>query len=234
MDWKGDFYLGQTSLVYRGRVADNRPHAHATLQLTVSLSSDISISDAQGQIITGSALCVKAGKLHILHPSYSVVLILIEPQSRLAHFIQSLTRDDDISIVSPNLIAQLNWHSDLETLLDDLEQMAGLVSSQMDYRLSEALTYLRTAPLKSAVAGAAKSCGLSEPRLRAIAKEQLGVPLSKWLIWQAMRRSMQAMAQGASLAEAAYAGGFSDQSHFTRTMGKIMGVTPLQVANAGQ
>ena len=35
MDWKGEFYIGETSLVYRGRAADNRPHAHATLQLTV-------------------------------------------------------------------------------------------------------------------------------------------------------------------------------------------------------
>jgi hypothetical protein len=34
------------------------------------------------------------------------------------------------------------------------------------------------------------------------------------------------MAQGASLADAAYVGGFADQAHLTRTMLKILGVTP--------
>ncbi|MDF1627552.1 MAG: helix-turn-helix domain-containing protein [Parvibaculaceae bacterium] len=234
MDWKGQFCIGETWLVYRGRAADNRPHAHATLQLTVSLGSEISISDDQDRLIPGSALCVKAGKHHRLHPSDNVVLVLIEPQSQLAHYVQSFAGDADISRVDPNLIAQVNWDGELETLFDCLELDSGEVESQMDTRLMEALKFLRTARLKGAISRAAKSCGLSEPRLRAIAQEQLGVPLSKWLIWQATRRSAQAMAQGASLADAAYAGGFADQAHLTRTMGKIMGVTPLQALNAGQ
>ena len=234
MDWKGEFYIGDTWLVYRGRAADNRPHAHATLQLTVSLGPDISISDQSEQVISGAALCVKAGKRHTLHPSDRALLVLIEPQSQLAHYVQSFAGDDDVSSVDPNLIAQVNWEGELDTLLDSLELNFGNIGSQMDLRLLEALKFLRSAQLKGAISAAAKSCGLSEPRLRAIAQKQLGVPLSKWLIWQATRRSAQAMEQGASLAEAAYAGGFSDQAHLTRTMGKIMGVTPLQALNAGQ
>jgi AraC-like DNA-binding protein len=31
---------------------------------------------------------------------------------------------------------------------------------------------------------------------------------------------------GASLAEAAYAGGFADQAHYTRAMRKMFGITP--------
>lgn len=234
MDWKGEFYIGETWFVYRGRAADNRPHAHATVQLTVSLGSDISISDEDGHVISGAALCVKAGKRHTLHPSDNAVLVLIEPQSQLARYIQSFAGDDGISRVDPNLIAQINWEGELETLLDSLELDSGKIDSQMDLRLMETLKFLRTAQLKGAIFAAAKSCGLSEPRLRVIAQEQLGVPLSKWLMWQAIRRSAQAMAQGSSLADAAYAGGFSDQAHLTRTMGKIMGVTPLQALNVGQ
>ncbi|MEO1360259.1 MAG: hypothetical protein AAFU81_07960, partial [Pseudomonadota bacterium] len=109
MDWKGEFYIGETWLVYRGRAADNRPHAHATLQLTVSLGPDISISDQSEQVISGAALCVKAGKRHTLHPSDRALLVLIEPQSQLAHYVQSFAGDDDVSSVDPNLIAQVNW-----------------------------------------------------------------------------------------------------------------------------
>ena len=162
------------------------------------------------------------------------MLVLIEPQSQLARYIQSFAGDDGISRVDPSLIAQINWEGELETLLDSLKLDSGKIDSQMDLRLMETLKFLRTAQLKGAISAAAKSCGLSEPRLRVIAQEQLGVPLSKWLMWQAIRRSAQAMAQGSSLADAAYAGGFSDQAHLTRTMGKIMGVTPLQALNVGQ
>lgn len=114
MDWKGEFYIGETWLVYRGRAADNRPHAHATLQLTVSLGPDISISDQSEQVISGAALCVKAGKRHTLHPSDRALLVLIEPQSQLAHYVQSFAGDDDVSSVDPNLIAQVNWEGELD------------------------------------------------------------------------------------------------------------------------
>jgi len=234
MDWKGEFYIGDTWLTYRGRAADNRPHAHATLQLTVSLGPEISISDEKDRLISGSALCVKAGKRHTLHPSENAVLVLIEPQSRLADHVQSFAGEDDISKVDPSLVEQINWAGELESLLAPLEMNGNCLASRIDGRLTKALEFLRTSELKGAIAAAAKVCGLSEPRLRAIAKEQLGVPLSKWLVWQATRRSALAMADGASLADAAYAGGFADQAHLTRTMGRIMGVTPLQALLAGQ
>ncbi|MEL6172406.1 MAG: AraC family transcriptional regulator, partial [Pseudomonadota bacterium] len=134
----------------------------------------------------------------------------------------------------PSLVEQINWAGELESLLAPLEMNGNCLASRIDGRLTKALEFLRTSELKGAIAAAAKVCGLSEPRLRAIAKEQLGVPLSKWLVWQATRRSALAMADGASLADAAYAGGFADQAHLTRTMGRIMGVTPLQALLAGQ
>lgn len=234
MEWKGEFYIGDTWLAYRGRAADNRPHAHATLQLTLSLGSEISISVGDHRIMSGSALCVKAGKRHFLHPSDNVVLVLIEPQSQLARYVQRFVADDDISSIESSFLDQIDWNGPLDSLFKRLELDPNKVDAEMDFRLTGALKFLRSAQLKGAISAAAKSCGLSEPRLRVIAQEQLGVPLSKWLIWQATRRAAQAMAQGASLADAAYAGGFADQAHYTRTMRRIMGITPLQALQAGQ
>ncbi|EED31205.1 hypothetical protein NOR53_2772 [gamma proteobacterium NOR5-3] len=182
MNWKGEFCLGETWLVFRGRAGDNRPHAHATLQLTVSLGPEILISDENDRLVSGSALCVKAGKRHTLHPSKSVVLVLIEPQSQLADYVQRFAGDSDISEVTPSLTAQINWGGELDMLLEPLDIGGNRLRSNLDVRLAEALEFLRTSPLKGAIAAAAKSCGLSEPRLRVIAQQQLGVPLSKWLI----------------------------------------------------
>jgi AraC-like DNA-binding protein len=64
-----------------------------------------------------------------------------------------------------------------------------------------------------------------------LATQQLGVPLSKWVLWQAIRISAQS-ALSMSLAEAALAGGFADQAHFTRSARKLFGLTPTELLRA--
>lgn len=233
MNWKGEFFIGDSWMAYRGIAADNRPHAHATLQLTVSPSKNIVISDPTGIEVSGTAICVRSGRLHTLHPAQKVVLLLVEPQSQLARLILDHAGLTEISRVDDALISRVDWTGDIETLVDPLIQSAAAQDRVgVDPRLQTALEFLRTAELRGAVSKAAEVCGLSEPRLRAIAQIEMGVPLSKWLIWQALKRATVAVAEGASLADAAYAAGFADQAHYTRTMGQLMGVTPTQAMNA--
>lgn len=118
----------------------------------------------------------------------------------------------------------------LKTLVSDLQHHIPARAIEIDSRLAVALDYLKTAPLKNAVKNAAAASGLSEARLRAIAQGQLGVPLSKWLLWRAVGKAAKAVATGETLAVAAVAGGFADQAHFTRTLNKLMGVTPAQAS----
>lgn len=52
--------------------------------------------------------------------------------------------------------------------------------------------------------------------------------LSRWRM-QRLRRAVEALREGQSLAAAAITGGFADQAHFARRMGETMGLTPLAV-----
>jgi AraC-like DNA-binding protein len=56
--------------------------------------------------------------------------------------------------------------------------------------------------------------------------------LSQWLLWRKLEQAALAISTGASLAEAAHAGGFADQPHFSRTMRRMFGLTPGAAAIA--
>jgi AraC-like DNA-binding protein len=99
----------------------------------------------------------------------------------------------------------------------------------LDHRLERALDTLRHDPGDlGAMARAAASVDLSEPRLRSLAYQQLGVPLSQWMIWRKLERSAIAISNGAALADAAMEGGFADQAHLARTMRRMFGITAGQ------
>ncbi len=45
LQWLGAFAFGPSMLVYRGRAADNSPHAHASIPLSVAQTGTLSILD---------------------------------------------------------------------------------------------------------------------------------------------------------------------------------------------
>jgi len=74
--------------------------------------------------------------------------------------------------------------------------------------------------------------GLSPQRLRAVARETLGMPLARWRVWARLRRAAEAIVAGRPLADAAVTAGFADQAHLSRWMREMMGLTPTEVLPA--
>lgn len=231
--WQGGLWFADGLMMYRGLSSDNSPHAHATLQLTASVSTPITLEDEAGKAISGNALFVRPGVTHRVSVASEITLILLEPQSRLARACLRMVGEEHIGNLPSSLGDALRREA---RPLDIVSTLEGLVLSAdfperhetADPRLQSAMEMLKHAPLNNAISRAAESCGLSESRLRAIAQQHLGIPLSKWVLWCALARASSAMVQGKSLVDAAIEGGFSDQAHFTRTARRVLGVTPRQ------
>lgn len=77
-------------------------------------------------------------------------------------------------------------------------------------------------------AALAQRLGLSPARLREVAVRDFGVPTAKLLQWLQLQQAIEALQQSQNLADAAAAGGFADQAHFTRRLVEWFGVTPAQ------
>lgn len=92
-------------------------------------------------------------------------------------------------------------------------------------RLNRVLERLRQ-ELDSTPRELAAAVGLSESRLRHLAREQLGVPLVRLRWWFQMKRAAGVLRAGGDLSTAAHDAGFSDSAHFTRTFRRMFGFAP--------
>jgi AraC family transcriptional regulator len=78
-----------------------------------------------------------------------------------------------------------------------------------------------------ALAELAQACRLSSSAFVRAFKKSLGVPPHQWLLLRRLDRAIELMRdRGIQLADVALSAGFADQSHFTRTFARKMGVSP--------
>jgi AraC-like DNA-binding protein len=108
--------------------------------------------------------------------------------------------------------------------------------SSIDHRV---MHVLRNLPNRLAEAEAvsldvvAASVGLSPSRFLHLFTASVGVPLRPYVLWLRLQCGARELAGGKSVADAAYAAGFSDAAHFTRTFRRMLGATPRQVLQRG-
>lgn len=101
----------------------------------------------------------------------------------------------------------------------------------LDERITATLNHIREGIAGSiSAATLASSVHLSEHRFLHLFKEQMGVPLRQYVLWQRLAAATRAFIEGRSSKEAAYEAGFSDPAHFSRTFTQMFGAQPSSYA----
>ncbi len=211
--------MGAGYAVYRGPTTDCSVHAHGAFQIAVAVRDAVAMKDSSGHTRSASALVVRPMARHRLLATDELVTFFVEPQCVFADRLRECCSGD---ITAAPELAGLR--------ATDIGQGGARSSTALDPRLLDALTMLRerTVPMPLLAA----SVGLSPQRLRALAREQVGMPLPRWRMWSRLRRAAEALQDGHPLAEAAVTAGFADQAHLTRLMRDMMGLTPSAVLPA--
>jgi AraC-like DNA-binding protein len=199
---------------YQGPVAGATRHRHAAYQ--VAIGRDVAMIDDAGVRHRGPVLVVPPMTWHRLLAADDLLTYFIEPQCAFADRLRAY---DGITAV------------DAVDGLPDLDAAAAQASADFDPRLVEAMELTLTEWHLSMPELAAR-VGLSPQRLRAVARETLGMPLARWRVWARLRRAAEALAAGQPLADAAITAGFADQAHLSRWMREMMGLTPTEVLPA--
>lgn len=225
MSWDGGFVFGAAWAAYRGCSAENSLHAHAALQLAFGLDSPIRLRLDGNEEIEGRGFLVRPGAPHAIVSTSAVGLIYIEPQAPLAFSLLDRMGTEGVEPAPADMLDLLDPEAAPSIWLAALQAEFPRAGRALDGRVEQVLSRLGGSPGLS-IADAARESGLSESRLRELAREQLGLPLSTWLVWRKLERAAQELAAGASLADAAIDGGFADQAHCARTMRRMFGVTP--------
>jgi len=210
--------IGDGYACYRGPVADSTLHRHAAFQVAIAVRGEVAILDAAGTCQRAPALVVPPMTRHQMLAATDVLTYFIEPQCAFADRLRECR-----GITSAGELRGLRE--------EELRPAAARVSGALDPRLVAAMDATAAASGLSMPDLAAR-VELSPQRLRALARQQLGMPLTRWRAWARLRRAAEALNDGQSLADAAGTAGFADQAHFTRWMREMMGLTPSAVLPA--
>jgi AraC-like DNA-binding protein len=210
------FAVGDGYAVYRGPTTDSPAHRHAAFQIAIAVRGEVAMADASATRHRAVALVVPPMVRHRVFATADLRTFFVEPHCVFADRLRERYRTG-IS-AAPEL-------RDLRE--EDIRRAGACRSAELDPRLVAALHALLDQPVR--MPSLAAVVGLSPQRLRALAREQVGMPLARWRVWAQLRRAAEALRAGQSLADAAVTAGFADQAHLTRRMREMMGVTPAVV-----
>ncbi|QZA09271.1 helix-turn-helix domain-containing protein [Mycolicibacter heraklionensis] len=206
--------------VYRGPVGGGGPiHRHGAFQIVVAGRGEVAMVDPAGTRHQAAAVVVSPMAPHRILAIRDLITYFIEPHCLFA---DQLRQRYDAGIAAAPELGELRE--------PDVAAACRGQSQELDPRLVTALAMLADSNI--AMPSLAAEIGLSPQRLRALARRELGMPLTRWRVWSRLRRAVEALQSGMPLAEAATAAGFADQAHFTRQMREMMGLTPSVVLQA--
>lgn len=101
------------------------------------------------------------------------------------------------------------------------------VCSALDPRVRHALEYLDSIiGSRVTIAEIAAEVALSHSRLEHLFSEQIGIPISRYLLWARTRQALLLMANSKSLTAVAFEAGFADSAHLSRTFRRMLGISP--------
>ncbi|MGY4523649.1 helix-turn-helix domain-containing protein [Pseudomonas sp. TE21394] len=230
MRWDGAVTFGDYWLGYIGKTDQTAAHAHVAIQLCIGLRYDITV-EFGNHVLTAPGVLIGPSVDHRSLPNPGrVAFLYFYPDAPLGRALKALLDDSGTAAISQDIVDCVRNAANFNDVVSALELRLVPLDS-FDPRLSNALHLLRQDCAGiGAVSRAANAVGLSSPRLRFFATRQMGVPLSQWIIWRKLERACHALANGASLSDAAIAGDFADQAHLTRMMRRMVGMSPSRVA----
>ncbi len=174
-----------------------------------------------------------------------VAQIFLDPESRAGRALHLSCQEKGVDALNVDMLEPLvaklatafgNRAADTELIaLADavVETLAGATAKSgtpPDPRIVLALDLMRERLGKTISLGAmAAAVHLSPDRFRHLFMEETGVGFRPYLLWLRLECALAAYVAGSTLTDAAYAGGFADSAHFSRTFRKMFGIAPASV-----
>lgn len=225
----GHVIFGEFWACYIGAAQQHDSHAHIATQLAVGLDGPVSVQSLS-RSVAGDGVMISPRVEHTARAGIGerVAFLYVAPHVALSRALEQRLGGQGLAPLDARLVACFREHEDVRKQVAALSRELGAPAGRaaLDPRLMRALATLEADPgVLGAIERAVAASGLSEARLRVLAQSDLGIPLSQWMLWRKLERSMRSIAVGTSLSEAAVDAGFADQAHLSRTMRRMFGIT---------
>jgi AraC-like DNA-binding protein len=239
-------YLTKGRVLLIGDNLEDDEHSHHALQITVNLEHNHFVLRQRDRELEVQAAIIKPDQPHhaIASDSWRAVLLL-DPQTDYARRIgQRFSANEGIVILSETE-TDFCRHS-LSSFIgaaQSIEVADTAISAILDHlagpsqrttaphpRIAKALLRIhQTQAQQLSLKQLATHVALSESRLSHLFKQEIGIPIQRYLLWYKVAAAAFNIGRGMSLTDAAGAAGFADSAHFSRTFRVMFGLTPSQI-----
>ncbi|MBM9577845.1 helix-turn-helix transcriptional regulator [Leptospira sp. 201903070] len=216
-------------------------HEHYAATLAIALKTNISIETELGKEEYRVALVGPNTYHRTVSPGVEMIALLIDPETYEYRSISDGIKTGEVkrlgitaflplmerlwNLYNGNLNNEDAWglHLDLLQCVFPFRRL----EKNIDERIRRIAYKIRTElPDSIRMKEIGKDFSISEDRLIRLFKENLGIPLRRYLLWVRILSTVKLLKEGKNITEAAHAAGFSDSAHFTRTFKENFGFVP--------
>ena len=221
-------------------------HSHNNLQLIFDIQESFKLRTQKSYWRKYKSLVIKENVIHRLDTNRSVQLIIyIDPSLDIAekikcaflHNSEILDLEVEIrNLVSVKTLQDSLLSSDKSLLRKFIREIIntilnGITVCTEENRIKQIKYLIQYDPAVFDTRMVATKVFLSESRLRALFKEQTGISLHKYILWNRLMQSICRIMNGSNIHDAAIYAGFEDSSHLHKTMVKLLGEHPSSFIN---
>jgi AraC-like DNA-binding protein len=239
-------YLTKGRVLLIGDNLEDDEHSHHALQITVNLEHNHFVLRQRDYELEVQAAIIKPDQPHhaVASDSWRAVLLL-DPLTDYAQRIsQRFNGDQGLVILSTtetefcrNALSSFAGNAQSIEAADIaisaiVEHLAGPSerSTEPHPRIAKALLRIHQMQAQQlSLKKLAAHVALSESRLSHLFKQEIGIPIQRYLLWYKVAEAAFNIGRGMSLTDAAGAAGFADSAHFSRTFRVMFGLTPSQI-----
>ncbi|MCF6348345.1 MAG: helix-turn-helix transcriptional regulator [Flavobacteriaceae bacterium] len=233
-----DFKLTQGIAYYIGKSIETERHTHHALEFIFGIeqpfnlvSDEEKLSDIYGVVI---------------HPNYphqfigadidvQYLFIFLEPELLQVSQIKNhynLTSQKTATLSSLSRFPNPEKVIDFSFFTEVLEiPIIHTGITEIDSRIKNVIELIKSNLEEGQISSdtLAKSIFLSESRFSHLFKEQIGIPVRRYILWCRIQEALKELLKGNNFTKSAHAAGFSDSAHFSRTFSEMFGVSPSSV-----
>jgi len=239
------FCIGRMLMI--GPVEENKLHHHGAIQIVLTIEQPFSIRIEDGDWRKTKAAIIDSNVPHQLKDLHGlqVSLSIVPERNHGIHIREYVLKGSKIQYLDNlDLTSYIDKFQKCldqqyscprafrlcEEFIDHITGVKGY-SGPIDDRIQQVINWIQqnlSEPISAHQL--AQSVYLSEDRFLHLFKEQLGLPLRPYILYQRIMTAIMEYLRGSNLTEAAYLAGFSDSAHFTRTFTSMNGFKPSQFA----
>lgn len=240
-------FISPGYILFIGHSVDAIEHQHHAVQLCIGLEQPFHLEYA-GERHESRAALLPANTPHRFDGRGGQQLILLiapELESVITQLARQLTHSfelpTELSTALIKVIHTQNVHNSeqashlIRSLIQALSGQQLVDKVTPDKRIQQIITHIHDSSVhKLSSDSLASLVGLSTSRFAHLFKQQLGLPVRRYILWARLIRGVESAIECGSLTQGAHSAGFADSAHFSRTFRQTFGLTPASILKNSQ